>query len=125
LQLDGAVKYGLLKFIATALFLLALGLLYGTVGTLNMADLIGAARKADLGPLVAVAALFCLAFGIKAAVFPVNAWLPASYHVPPAPLSALLGGVLTKVGVYAVVRLLVMLLPAAREVLAPAITIVA
>jgi multicomponent Na+:H+ antiporter subunit D len=125
LQFDGAVKYGLLNFVATALFLLALGLLYGALGTLNMADIIGAAPKADLGPLVAIAALFCLAFGIKAAVFPVNAWLPASYHVPPAPLSALLGGLLTKVGVYAVVRLLIMLLPTAREVLAPAITIVA
>lgn len=125
LQLDGAVKYGILNFIATTLFLLALGLLYGTVGTLNMADIIGAARRADLAPLVAITALFALAFGMKAAVFPVNAWLPASYHTPPAPLSALLGGLLTKVGVYAFVRLLVMLLPAARDVLAPAITIVA
>ena len=125
LQLDGAVKYGLLNFIATALFLLALGLLYGAVGTLNMADIVGAARRADLGSLVAIAAVFCLAFAIKAAVFPVNAWLPASYHTPPATLSALMGGLLTKVGVYAVVRLLLMLLPAAREVLAPALTVAA
>jgi multicomponent Na+:H+ antiporter subunit D len=62
---------------------------------------------------------------MKAAVFPVNAWLPASYHTPPAPLSALMGGMLTKVGVYAFVRLLVMLMPSARDVLAPAITVVA
>lgn len=124
-QLDGAVKYSILNFIATTLFLLALGLLYGTLGTLNMADIIGAAQKADLAPLVAIAAVFALAFGMKAAVFPVNAWLPASYHTPPAPLSALLGGLLTKVGVYALVRLLVTLLPAARDVLTPVITIVA
>jgi multicomponent Na+:H+ antiporter subunit D len=125
LQFDGAVKYGIPNFIATTLFLLALGLLYGTIGTLNMADIIGAARRADVGPLVAIAGLFALAFGMKAALFPVNAWLPASYHTPPAPLSALMGGMLTKVGVYAFVRLLVMLLPDARDVLAPAITIVA
>jgi multicomponent Na+:H+ antiporter subunit D len=125
LQLDGAVKYGILNFIATTLFLLALGLLYGTLGTLNMADIIGAAKRADPAPLAAVAALFALAFGIKAAVFPVTAWLPASYHTPPAPISALFGGLLTKVGVYAFVRLLVMLVPAARDVLAPTLTVVA
>lgn len=125
LQLDGTVKYGLLNFVATALFLVALGLLYGTLGTLNMADIVGAARSAEPGPLVATAAVFVLAFGMKAAVFPVNAWLPASYHTPPAPLSALMGGLLTTVGVYAVVRLLVMLLPSARDVLSPAVAIIA
>lgn len=125
LQLDATVKYGLLNFVATALFLAALGLLYGQLGTLNMADLIGAATKADPLPLTATAALFCLAFGIKAGVFPVNAWLPASYHAPPAPISALMGGVLTKVGVYALLRLLVLLLPAERVVLAPAVTAIA
>jgi len=125
LQLDGAVKYGVLNFVATTLFLMALGLLYGTLGTLNMADIVGAAQRADLAPLTAIAALFALAFGIKAAVFPVNAWLPASYHTPPAAISALMGGLLTKVGVYAFIRVLVMLLPAVRDVLAPVITALA
>ena len=125
LQLDGAVKYGVLNFLATTLFLAALGLLYGLLGTLNMADIIGAAQKADLAPLTAIAALFALAFGMKAAIFPVNAWLPASYHTPPAAISALMGALLTKVGVYAFLRTLVMLLPEAREILAPAITIIA
>ncbi|MBI4923865.1 MAG: Na+/H+ antiporter subunit D [Devosia nanyangense] len=125
LQLDGAVKYGILNFLATTLFLAALGLLYGTLGTLNMADIIGAARRADLTSLTAIAALFALAFGMKAAVFPVNAWLPASYHTPPAAISALMGALLTKVGVYAFLRTLVMLLPDARDVLAPAITVIA
>ncbi|MEO6012227.1 MAG: proton-conducting transporter membrane subunit [Devosia sp.] len=121
LQLDGAVKYGVLNFLATALFLAALGLLYGLLGTLNMADIIGKAARADLAPLTAIAALFALAFCMKAAMFPVNAWLPASYHTPPPAISALIGALLTKVGVYALVRMLVMLTPEAREILSPAI----
>jgi multicomponent Na+:H+ antiporter subunit D len=125
LQLDGAVKYGVLNVIATALFLAGLGLLYGLVGTLNMADIIGAAHRAELAPLTAVAALFALAFCMKAAAFPVNAWLPASYHTPPAAISALLGGLLTKVGVYAFLRLFLMLLPTTRIVLGPTIEVVA
>jgi multicomponent Na+:H+ antiporter subunit D len=125
LQLDAAVKYGVLNFLATTLFLMGLGLLYGLVGTLNMADVIGKTANADAAPLTATAALFVLAFGMKAAVFPVNAWLPASYHAPPAGISALMGGLLTKVGIYALLRTLIMLLPLAREHLAPALLAVA
>jgi len=119
LQLDATVKYGILNFLGTTLFLVGLGLLYGLIGTLNMADIVGRAPQADLAPLTAVAALFALAFGIKAAVFPVNAWLPASYHAPPPAISALMGALLTKVGAYALLRTLLMLLPAARETLSP------
>jgi multicomponent Na+:H+ antiporter subunit D len=125
LQLDGTIKYGFLNFIATGLFLLAVALLYGLTGTLNMSDLIGAATRADAGALTGIGALFLLAFGLKAAAFPVNGWLPASYHTPPPAISALLGGLLTKVGVYALLRTLVMLLPATRETLAPVLAIVA
>ena len=125
LQLDGAIKYGVLNLLATAMFLAALGLLYGQLGTLNMADVIGAAAKADPLTLTTTAGLLALAFATKAAGFPVNTWLPASYHAPPPAVSALLGGMLTKVGVYAVLRVLVMLLPAERVTLAPAVTVVA
>ncbi len=111
LQLDGAVKYGVLNFLATTLFLAALGLLYGLIGTLNMADIIGAAARADFAPLTAVAALLPLAFGMKAAMFPVNAWLPASYHTRRRPPFQRCWALLTKVGVYAFIRTLVMLLP--------------
>ena len=125
LQLDAAVKYAVPNMIATILFLAALGLLYGTLGTLNMADIVGAARRTDPGLLSAIAGLFVLAFGIKAAVFPVNAWLPASYHAPPAAISALLGALLTKVGLYAALRLLLMLLPEARMTLSTTLLAVA
>jgi len=125
LELDGTVKYGFLNFLATTFFLLGLGLLYGLTGTLNMADIMGVAGRADPAAMASVAAIFLLAFGMKAAAFPVNAWLPASYHTPPAAISALLAGLLTKVGVYALLRTMVALLPASREVLDPVLTAVA
>ena len=124
LQLDATVKYGILNFLGTTLFLLGLGLLYGVLGTLNMADIVRRAASADPAALTTVAALFALAFGIKSAVFPVNAWLPASYHAPPAVISALMGGLLTKVGAYALLRTLLMLMPAARETLGPVLMVV-
>jgi multicomponent Na+:H+ antiporter subunit D len=75
--------------------------------------------------MASVAALFLLAFGTKAAAFPVNAWLPASYHAPPPAISALFAGLLTKVGTYALLRTLVALLPGSREILEPAVAVIA
>jgi multicomponent Na+:H+ antiporter subunit D len=125
-QIDGATKYAFLNLVATTLFLMATGYLYGTFGTLNMADI---ARKAaamrETGPLMTLATLYLLAFGMKAAAFPVNFWLPASYHTPPIVTSALFAGLLTKVGVYALLRTLVMLFPVERGVLAELIAWVA
>ncbi|KQX41997.1 hypothetical protein ASD04_18210 [Devosia sp. Root436] len=124
-QLDGAVKYGFLNFLATTFFLLALGLLYGLLGTLNMADIMRVAPSANPAAMAGVAALLLLAFGMKAAAFPVNAWLPAAYHTPPAVVSALFAGLLTKVGIYAMMRALVVLLPASRDLLEPVLVAVA
>lgn len=124
-QLDGAVKYGFLNFLATTFFLLALGLLYGLLGTLNMADIMRVAPEANPAAMAGVAALLLLAFGMKAAAFPVNAWLPASYHTPPAAVSALFAGLLTKVGAYAMLRALVAVLPGSRDLLEPALATIA
>jgi len=125
MQLDGAIKYGFLNFLATTFFLIGLGYLYGLVGTLNMADVIRVASSAPPGPMTAIAALFLLAFSMKAAAFPVNAWLPASYHTTDAAVSALFGGLLTKVGVYALLRIMISLLPASRDVFDPVLTAIA
>jgi multicomponent Na+:H+ antiporter subunit D len=124
-QLDATVKYGFLNFLATTLFLLSLGLLYGQIGTLNMADILRVAPSANPAAMAGVAALLLLAFGMKAAAFPVNAWLPASYHAPPAAVSALFAGLLTKVGAYALLRALVVLLPASRDLLEPVLVAIA
>ena len=105
-QLDGGIKYVALNLVSTALFLSGIGLLYGLTGTLNMADLHLAVREVEnQGLLTVVAVLFMIAFGVKAAVFPLFFWLPASYHTPPVAVSAVFAGLLTKVGVYALIRL--------------------
>jgi multicomponent Na+:H+ antiporter subunit D len=104
-QIEGAIKYVTINLIASTLFLIAVSILYSAAGTLNMADL---ARKlptlSQRGLVTAVAMLFMVAFGIKAAFFPLFFWLPASYHTPPVAVSALFAGLLTKVGVYALIR---------------------
>ncbi len=104
-QTDGAVKYVALNLVATSLFLLGTGLIYGLTGTLNMADLSRAVpRVENTGVLNAAAMLLLAAFGMKAAVFPLFFWLPASYHTPLVAVSAVFAGLLTKVGVYALIR---------------------
>lgn len=104
-ELEGGVKYVALNILATLLFLLAVGLLYALTGTLNLADLHLKVPQVENQVLVtAVAALFLIAFGMKAAVFPLFFWLPASYHTPAVTVSAVFSGLLTKVGVYALIR---------------------
>jgi multicomponent Na+:H+ antiporter subunit D len=105
-QLDGGVKYVVINLLATLLFLTSVGLLYGLTGTLNMADLHEkVALVSNRGLLTAIAMLFLAAFGIKAALFPLFFWLPASYHTPPVSVSAIFSGLLTKVGIYALIRM--------------------
>ncbi len=121
-QLDGAVKYGILNLIATTLFLVTTGLLYGLVGTLNMADITErVAALPDGGPITTIAVLYLLAFAMKAAAFPLGFWLPASYHTPKIVVGAIFAGLLTKVGVYALIRVFAMLMPGERLLLADVI----
>ncbi len=104
-QVAAAFKYVTINLLASAVFLTALGLLYGSVGTLNMADLAAVWPSRDQPVLdLVLAMLFLTAFGIKAALFPFLFWLPASYPLPPAPIGAVFAGLLTKVGVYALIR---------------------
>lgn len=104
-QLEGAIKYVTLNLVSSGLFLAGAGILYGLFGTLSMADLAVRVREMEDPFLVAPGAMLLVAaFGIKAAVFPMFFWLPASYHTPPAAVSALLAALLTEVGVYSLVR---------------------
>lgn len=104
-QIDGGVKYVALNLISTILFLAGIGLLYGMTGTLNLADLAGAVDGVHPGLLSVVAMAFLIAFGVKAALFPLFFWLPAAYHTPHFAVSAVFAGLLTKVGVYGLMRM--------------------
>ena len=104
-QFRETVKYILVNVISSALFVIAVGYLYGVTGTLNMADLSSrVAESGQTGLLTVIAALFFIVFGLKGAVFPLYFWLPGSYQAPPIAITALFGALLTKVGVYAIFR---------------------
>lgn len=119
-QMEGAIKYVTLNLLASVIFLTATGLTYGLVGTLNMADI---ALRLDAsehqGMVEVLAVMYMVAFGIKAAAFPLFFWLPASYHTPPVAVSALFAGLLTKVGVYALFRVLTLLFDQSMDYLQP------
>jgi multicomponent Na+:H+ antiporter subunit D len=86
-QMGAAFKYVTINLIASSVFLTALGLLYGATVTLNLADLARvwpALHTSGVDTVLAV--LFLIAFSIKAGLFPLFFWLPASYHTPPAPI---------------------------------------
>lgn len=104
-QMEGAIKYVALNLVSSAIFLMAVGLLYGVAGSLNMADLsLRLHGVADTGLVEAISMMFFVAFGIKAAIFPLFFWLPASYHTPPVAVTAIFAALLTKVGVYSIIR---------------------
>jgi multicomponent Na+:H+ antiporter subunit D len=104
-----ALQYTVLNLVASAVMLLAIGGLYATLGTLNMADM--ARRLADPGtfnaePAVALGlgGLLLSVFALKAGLVPFQFWVPDAYRAAPAPVTAMLAGVVKKVGVYAVIR---------------------
>lgn len=111
-QLEGGLKYVTLNLISSTIFLIAVALTYAVAGTLNIAHL--SERIAAIpspGVTTVLAVMFLVAFGIKAAMFPLFFWLPASYHTPPIAITALFGGLLTKVGVYSLWRVLSLIFP--------------
>ncbi|RPE09378.1 Na+/H+ antiporter subunit D [Chitinophaga lutea] len=104
-QIEGGIKYVTLNLLASVMFLTAVAILYGLTGSLNMADLsLKLAEISNRGLVNVTGLLFFLGFGIKSAVFPLYFWLPSSYHTPPSAIAAIFGGLLTKVGVYALLR---------------------
>ena len=105
-RLDAGIKYVALNLVSTLIFLSGIGLLYGVTGTLNMADLRDAVAEVEnQGLITVIAMMFMVGFGVKAALFPLFFWLPASYHTPYFAISAVFAGLLTKVGVYALMRM--------------------
>lgn len=108
-ELEASFKYLVLGSVASTAILIAIALLYSATGALNMADVSAAvaAGAVPAKPLALVTALFLAGFGLKAAMMPFHAWLPDAHPSAPAPISAMLSGLLIKtLGIYAMVRVL-------------------
>ena len=108
-QIDGAFRYAAMSMMGATFMLLGIGLLYGEAGTLDMIDLSRtlAGRQPSVA-LVASGYLLLTGLVLKAGVFPLFFWLPASYHTAPISVSAALAGLLTKAAFYACLRVLVL-----------------
>ncbi|HVL93375.1 MAG TPA: Na+/H+ antiporter subunit D [Acidimicrobiales bacterium] len=111
-QVRSGMTYVVISLLASTLFLLAIAFVYASTGTVNLADL--SAKLADLpsGVRSGLALLLVVVFGIKSAIFPLFFWLPDSYPTAPTPVTAVFAGLLTKVGVYALLRTQTLLFPA-------------
>lgn len=106
-ELEASFKYAIMGSVASCFILLAIALLYSYTSSLNMADISSVLTEKGRSNVIAfISVLFLMGFGLKAAVVPFHAWLPDAHPSAPAPISAMLSGVLIKVlGVYVLVRI--------------------
>ena len=103
--------YVVVSVLSSVIFLVAIAGIYAATGTVNMADLSEKLHAVPPDVRIVLQLLLLTAFSIKAAVFPLSAWLPDSYPTAPAPVTAVFAGLLTKVGVYAIIRTQTILFP--------------
>ena len=110
-RIRAGVTYVVVSVISSILLLISLGMIYGATATVNMADL--SVKLADLpqGTQMQLHLMLLIAFGVKAAIFPLSFWLPDSYPTASAPVTAVFAGLLTKVGVYSIIRTETLLFP--------------
>ncbi len=136
--IEAAASYAFIGALATTLFLLGAVYIYGSFGTLNMADIAAKSLGLSLSPFtklsgscssglcfgnaaigIAVAvALMLWALTFEAGIFPNNFWIPGAYSEAPSPASAMFAGIVDKVGTYGVLRLVITLLPAGATAIA-------
>lgn len=111
LRIRAGTVYIVVSIVSSVIFLAAIAVIYGATGTVNIAQL--AVRLGELPDDIRLIlhVMLLVAFGIKAAVFPLSFWLPDSYPTAPAPVTAVFAGLLTKVGVYAIMRTEMIMFP--------------
>ena len=110
-RLRAGAPYIVVSLLSSLIFLAAIAMIYAATGTVNMADLSVKLPQVAPGIVATLQAMLLVAFGVKAAVFPMSAWLPDSYPSAPAPATAVFAGLLTKVGIYAIIRVQTLLFP--------------
>lgn len=103
-QVRSGMTYVVISLLASVLLLAAIALIYSATGTVNLAELSIRMQEISPGLRTAFALFLLLVFGIKAGLFPLFFWLPDSYPTAPSAVTAVFAGLLTKVGVYAIIR---------------------
>ena len=103
-EVRATMTYVIINLVASALFLSGVAFIYAATGTVNLADLAGRVDRLSEPVRLGLGGLFLVVFGIKAAIFPLFNWLPDAYPTAAAPVTAIFAGLLTKIGVYAIVR---------------------
>jgi multicomponent Na+:H+ antiporter subunit D len=103
-RIRAGVTYIVVSLVSSVFFLAAIGLMYGATGTVNMAQLSSRIAALPDQTQLTLNLILLVAFGVKAAIFPLSLWLPDSYPTAPAPVTAVFAGLLTKVGIYAIAR---------------------
>ncbi|MGH4011439.1 MAG: Na+/H+ antiporter subunit D [Pseudonocardiaceae bacterium] len=110
-RIRSGMTYVTVSLTSSLLFLTMIALTYAAAGTVNFADLAGRVGALPEGVRTVLGLMFLVVFGIKAAIVPLHFWLPDSYPNAPAPVTALFAGLLTKVGVYALLRTQILIFP--------------
>ncbi|XPP25406.1 MAG: Na+/H+ antiporter subunit D [Leucobacter sp.] len=110
-RIRAGITYVVVSLVSSVLFLAAIALVYAATGTVNMAHLTLRIAELPSNMQLLLNLALLIAFGVKAAVFPLAFWLPDSYPTAPAPVTAVFAGLLTKVGVYAIIRSQTLLFP--------------
>lgn len=104
-RVRAGISYVVISMISSAIFLIGLAGVYAAVGTMNMAQVSERMEAVPGGTRAAIFGTLLVAFGIKAAIFPLDAWLPDSYPTAPSLVTAVFAGLLTKIGVYSIIRM--------------------
>ncbi len=110
-RVRAGVSYVMVSMVSSLIFLCGIAFAYAATGTLKLAQMALRFDEIPVGTRMAIFGVLLVAFGIKAAVFPLSTWLPDSYPTAPAPVTAVFAGLLTKVGVYAIIRAHTLLFP--------------
>ncbi|MGO1355131.1 MAG: Na+/H+ antiporter subunit D [Brachybacterium tyrofermentans] len=113
-RIRAATMYVIVSLLSSIIFLSAIAAVYAATGTVNLAELAVRLDGLEPGTRMMLELMLLVAFAIKAAIFPLSAWLPDSYPTAPAPVTAVFAGLLTKVGIYAILRLETLLFPASQ-----------
>ncbi|MGO0575860.1 Na+/H+ antiporter subunit D [Ornithinimicrobium panacihumi] len=113
-RVRAGTTYVLVSLLSSSIFLAAIGTVYAAAGTVNLALLAERLGEIEPSTVTQLQLLLLIGFAVKAAIFPMSGWLPDSYPTAPAPVTAVFAGLLTKVGVYAIIRTQTLLFPGNR-----------